>query len=161
MSAALNKLLMRVAEDVFEGIAFMIPLPEDEVRDFGVEATAASVSFEGPFQGRLVISLADQMLPALATNMLELEGETSPTVTQQHDALKELTNVVCGRLLPAISGSEAQFHVAAPELSENDFPGKPAPGQKQVAEAQIILDSGEVNLALFADDRMPTLGYMS
>ena len=128
MSAALDKLLMRVAQDVFEEVASMVPLPGGEARDFGVEGTAASVSFEGHFQGRLVISVCGQMFSALATNMLGLEGELGPTLTQKDDALKELSNVVCGRLLPAISGSQAEFHVAALALSESDFPGKPANG---------------------------------
>jgi len=157
MSDALDKLLVRVAEEVFEGVAFMIRLPEDEAPEVGTEIRVASVSFEGAFQGRLVSSVCDQMLSTLATNMLGLEDGPDPTPAEENDALKELTNVACGHLLSAIAGPQADFRVGAPELSGSDFPGRPAPGQNQVAQARIILDSGQAKLALFADDKMPTV----
>ena len=156
MSHSLDKLLLRVAEGIFEGLAFMLTMLEDEATDLPSGAAVAAVDFEGPFQGRLLISLADQMLPELATNMLGLEEQASPTLLQQHDALKELANVVCGNLLPEIAGSEAEFNVSAPFLASNDFPGLPPSDQRLAAKARLILDSGEVNLALFLQNNALT-----
>ncbi len=152
MTHSLDDLLVRVAEKTFEKLAFMFAVSEDEAADSAPGATAAGVSFEGAFQGQLIISITDEMLPALAMNMLGLEEQASPTLTQQHDALKELANVVCGNLLPEIAGPQVEFRVGAPELNEKDFPVEPASGQKQAAEVCLILDSGQVKLALFLDN---------
>ena len=152
MTHSLHDLLLRVAEETFERLAFMFAVPEEEAPESALGSTAAAVAFEGAFQGRLAVSITDEMLPALAMNMLGLEEEVSPTLTQQHDALKELANVVCGNLLPEIAGPKLEFRVAAPELNENDFPGEPASGQKQATEVRLILDSGQVKLVLFLDN---------
>ncbi len=130
----------------------MFAVPEEDAIDSAPGSTAATVSFDGAFQGQFAIAIADQMLPALATNMLGLEEEVSSTLSQQHDALKELANVVCGNLLPEIAGPQAEFRVGAPELKEKDFAVGPASGQQQAAEARLIMDGGEVKLTLFLDN---------
>ena len=152
MTHSLDNFLVLVAEKTFERLAFMFAVPEEEAPDSVPGFTAATVAFDGPFQGQLVIAIADQMLPVLATNMLGVEEESSPVLTQQYDALKELANVVCGNLLPEIAGPQAEFHVGAPELNEKYFAGGPASGQTQAAEARLIMDGGEVKLALFLDN---------
>ena len=110
----LNEPLRQVAEETFESLAFMFAMPGDD--EFGPDPDAplavARVSFHGPFAGELHLGVSRDMLPDLAANMLGMDEQaTAPTPEQQADALRELLNVVCGNLLPAIAGAEAVFNV--------------------------------------------------
>ena len=71
---------------------------------------AMEVRFRGPRTGRLVVRLAGGMLPVLANNML---GDADGTPAMQQDALGELANVICGNLLPLISGVHAIYDITA------------------------------------------------
>ena len=152
MSYPLDELLAGVAEEIFEELAFMLIMFEDEAVGIEGEARTASVAFAGAFQGRLVVSVSEQMLGELARNMLGLDEQADPSLDRQQDALKELANVICGNLLPGIAGSEAEFDVGSPSLEVSEFPGEVPSGQQQVAQAQLLFDSGEAKLVLFLDN---------
>ena len=103
------------------------------------------VRFKGPQHGRLVVSLAGGMLPVMASNML---GDAEGTPDMQRDALGELANVICGNLLPEISGSGAIYDIEPARRtivlhSEHALPA---------ATVQLGLeDGGRADLILFLD----------
>jgi len=149
MSKQHDDVLQNVAEDTFESLAFLLPMPES---DESVDCPSATVTvdFAGPFNGRLVLTLPTAALAELAGNMLGLDDEEGVPTESRTDAMKELGNVVCGNVLPAIAGTSAVFDVAAPKLvSSPDLPDRD--GLLPAAEARIFLDSGPAAVELLTD----------
>ena len=154
MNNQLDEVLTQVAEEVFESLVFMFPLDEEEQAPGGEEPCAqvtVRVSFSGPFSGCLLVSAPTEMLPALSANMLGMDYEGPARPDNEDDALKELTNVVCGNLLPIIAGPEAVFQVHAPDFVAEGVAAETAAGRVPTATAHLILDEGEAHLALFVD----------
>lgn len=117
MSLTIKDALYRVAEEVMEKLAFMMSFPEtEELTDKNFSQVAAGISFSGVFTGVLVVAVSEQMLPQLTGNMLGLDDDEESTPEQQHDALKELINVICGNLMPAISGKQDVFQIEPPQI---------------------------------------------
>ncbi|MCZ6874245.1 MAG: chemotaxis protein CheX, partial [bacterium] len=87
------------------------------------------------------------LLPSLAANML---GEDKPpSEDQQHDALCEVANVVCGNVLPRIGGSQEIFNLNPPEIVASDAPvgNGPVP---LMAKVRFDFEEGRAELFLFA-----------
>jgi len=151
MNNKLDETLGRVAEEVFESLAFVLPAFEQEqsAAPEAADKTAASISFAGPFEGTLVLSASNELPPAIAANMLGLDfGEVASREAQQ-DAFKELVNVICGNLLPAIAGEQAVFDVAPAELPADGAVPATVAGRPPLATAQLHMEEGWVDLALF------------
>lgn len=150
MNETVNEHLRQAAEEVFESLAFILPLTPDEAAA-GEPSDAqapvrAGITFEGPFGGSMVLDVAPGILPALASNML---AEPEPTAQQQHDALKETLNVICGNLLPRISTPREIFHVGAPALlGAEPF----VPVGQRAGEVDLALDAGRSRLALYVEE---------
>ena len=154
MNNRLNDILSSVAEEVFESLAFVLPaFEEDEsAPPEGAARTAASIAFAGPFEGTLVLSVSSEMLPAISANMLGLDIADAPPADQQHDAFKELLNVICGNLLPKVAGEEAIFNVRAAELLPDSAIPATVADQPPLAAARLDLEEGLAELALFAPE---------
>ncbi len=154
MSKELDETLLNVARETFEQLAFMLSMPDEEDA-VAPSRMAASVEFIGPLSGTLIVSVSEKMLPALLGNMLGLEMGDEPELGKQHDALKELANVICGNLLPAIAGTEAVFTVHAPVLLSSKAVSETYDRQEAAATTHLTLDEGETELGLFLND-VPT-----
>lgn len=150
MNNQVKSILSSVAEKTLGDLAFVFSMPaeEEQVRDV---MKAAVVEFSGPFSGDFMAAVTVENLPAIAANMLGLEeeGGAPPTQVQQDDALKELTNVVCGNLLPAIAGTEVVFNIQAPVvIADEDFRKRSGQGE-MVAHVHLTLDEGEAEFLFF------------
>lgn len=152
MDSKLCETLANVTEETLMSLAFLFTAMDDEAGGEPGPRVCVQVAFTGPFDGALFLEAPADMLPELAANMLGMDDMSeTPCVEHQHDAMKELINVVCGNLLPEIGGAEAVFNVAAPALqtgqgvpeTHNDLP--PA------ATADVMLDYGMVHATLFVD----------
>lgn len=149
MSNTLEKELCKAAALTFEELGFICPtLKLDEQQCAAPLEAVVSVKFEGPFCGRLELKLYGNLLPTIVANMLG-EDETQPE-SQQHDALREIANVVCGNLLPAVAGSRAVFNLGIPQLLDRAA----SSGKKESPEAEVRLglEDGRADLLFFADD---------
>lgn len=156
MNEDMKETLYNVAEDVLEKLAFIFSFPEDERETIDYSsATGARVSFSGPFTGTLIMAVSGEALPELAGNMLGLDDEDETTPEQQQDALKELINVVCGNLLPAISGKQSVFNVNPPEIISQEDPVITDDGPQPTTIAKMDLDDGQCDLLLFVDEQPP------
>jgi chemotaxis protein CheY-P-specific phosphatase CheC len=156
MTAAHDDAIRQVAEEMFETLAFMFPIPPDEAMPDDQPLRRVQVDFDGYFPGRLYLGVSAAMLAPLATNMLGMDDFGSePSEAQQADALKELINVLCGNILPAIAGSDPVFNVHAPQQVEGD--GRPAApeGCQQLSQVRVELDSGAAELTLFVRQDAP------
>ena len=156
MKNRLNEILYSVAEQIFESLAFLLLAPEEDapIPD-GARGVTASIMFDGAFKGTLFLCVSEEMLPAIATNMLGLMDDETLPAPQQRDALKELLNVVCGNFLPQVAGADAVFNVHAAEI----LPCEHIPPQHQQrspeATATLNLDEGAAQLAIFTDQPIP------
>ncbi|MCD4824358.1 MAG: chemotaxis protein CheX [Phycisphaerae bacterium] len=149
-----NDVLAHTAEQTFGELAFMLVIPEDsphpqEKTPLGY---AAGVDFSGPFGGKLFVGIAEETLHPLAENMLGIDpGESMPEGVTLEDALKELLNVICGNLLPAIAGDEAEFNIGGPELLPVSQLPAEVPGQDFAGKVGLDLDSGRAEVVMFVE----------
>lgn len=151
------KILSIVGLETLEKLAFIFgayredlgPVPE------AGPFVAVQVHFEGRFSGVLELRLSEAVLPELAANMLGVDESGLVGIDQQCDALREVTNVVCGRLLPLIGGREAEFHIEPPVVL--DLPST-AGGRllsEPVAQARLDLENGVCDLSLAVNEGLP------
>jgi hypothetical protein len=139
--------LFKAGLRVFEDLGFMLPNEDLNPEQAGAEFEAGvSIDFYGPQNGTLILQIHGGILPILAANML---GEDEPPpFPQQQDALKELANVICGNLLPLISGTEAVFDLGEPRIREAPFEMDPKQPEA-AAQKAIGLENGNAILWLF------------
>lgn len=130
METNLKLALQKAACGVFEELAFMMLARDlDEVQKNAAFRMASTVNFHGPVSGRLVLAIYGDLVPTMASNML---GDLDvPTEFQQMDALKEMTNVICGNMLPHLLGEKAVYKIDAPSIIDETSvfltePGAPA-----------------------------------
>ncbi len=145
--------LKTVGEETFESLAFMLMMDDDMGESAGDEnAVTARITFSGPFSGAVYLGASAGVLPAVAANMLGLDFDEAPDDAVQHDAFKELLNVICGNLLPRIAGAKAVFDVSPAEILA---PG-PLPLQHEncslAGKTAMQLDEGKAELVLFVAD---------
>ena len=139
----MNRALHAAAVNAFEELAFQFPMPELEAPPSGPR-TAAVVEFDGHRAGKLVLAVSDELLPVIAANMLGAYGDATgePTREDQIDALKEVANVICGNVLPAVDGPRALFRLHAPRLGADE-------GGEPVAQADVQMLEGSATVRLF------------
>lgn len=154
MNQQINRILGQITEDILEKLAFIFSSPEEEIDSIDkASSITGRVSFTGPFTGVLEMSISESALPELAGNMLGID-EDETTVELQQDALKELINVVCGNLLPAIAGKEIIFNVDAPQIVSSD---DSATSERDVeSEVKLELEEGQCDILLFLDGDIPS-----
>ncbi len=130
----------------FEELGFL--LPDEDVNDRQSQAglsASSRIRFRGPEEGWLSIRLHGSFLPELTANMLG--EEDSPSEQDQADALGEMSNVICGNLLPVIAGDEAVFDLDAPDVQISAQPPN-SPDGEFVEECVVGIDDGRVELQL-------------
>jgi hypothetical protein len=147
MNNSAEKILYRKAALIFEELGFLMP------SDRGGIATGschtATVSFKGPFSGCLIVSLDSSILPVLSSNMLG-EYDTG-NQTMGNDALCEITNIICGNVLPAIYGFKPMFHLDAPRLLNESEKLEAISSYALTAGAQVFFDAGCADISLYAE----------
>jgi len=128
----------------FEDLGFL--LPDDTVSEEQAAAplcASARIRFHGPTEGWLCIRLYGNFLPEVTANML---GEDEvPSMEDQADALGELSNVICGNLLPAVAGLEAVYNLDAPDVQVGGGV-PPAPEMPLASSCVVGIDDGRVEL---------------
>lgn len=115
MTAAADARLADVTADTLEKLAFLFASPVDPPPAVDEsQLSTVRVEFGGAFAGGVELSLSGPVLDELAVNMLGADDGEPIAPEARLDALKELANVVCGNLLPALGGGEAVFNIQAP-----------------------------------------------
>jgi CheY-specific phosphatase CheX len=139
--------LLRAANSTFESLGFLYPdeeLSEAQAAASELEASCR-VRFRGPVSGALEVEVFGQVLGEFAANMMGCEGPPAPEVCRE--ALGEVANVVCGNVLPALSGTTAVFDLAAPETATQPMLVRPFAADT-VASVVLGVGEGRVELAL-------------
>lgn len=112
--------------EVVEQLTFMFgePTPKDDLDAEGVEFLQATMSFEGDLKGRILVAVPVDITAEIAANILGLEPEEVESEEIKRDALAEMLNVVCGHVIMAMAGTDANFKLTSPEtapVNEDDF----------------------------------------
>lgn len=155
MREKFENILSRVAVITLEQLAFIFAFPEDEGNEMQQDsAVAVSIAFRGPFSGFLLLTVSKQVLPELTANILGVDEEET-TSDQQHDALKETINIICGNLLPAIFGKQLIFDIDPPKTISSAEAIKKKDKSKTAPMVKLALDDGQCDLLLFVDGQIP------
>ncbi len=108
--------------DVVEQLTFMFGEPENknDMDTESVDFVLASMSFVGDLNGRLSVAVPQRITAEIAANILGLEPEDLTDRAMLDDALGEMLNVVCGHVIMALVGTEANFKLNSPEVGPID-----------------------------------------
>ena len=143
MTKQLQSQLTQATISTFENLGFV--LPEPTVREEQAEAPlawSARVEFRGPQTGWVDVSLTDDVLTEIATNML---GAIEVDDSIKRDALGEIANVICGNVVPALGRPQDIFDLDTPT------PRDVAELPEAVERLAFGVSGGRVELGIFVD----------
>jgi len=101
-----------------ETMAFLTIMPLEEDMAAPEKTVLAEISFTGPKNGTIQILAGLDLCRILAENIGALTEVNDETC---YDALKELSNVTCGLLLPMLASSQTDvFDVTVPAVKTGD-----------------------------------------
>lgn len=108
--------------EVVEQLTFMFgePIPKEELGAEGTEFVTAAMTFKGDLVGELTVSVPVEITAEIAANILGLEPEEVEPEDMRRDALAEMLNVVCGHVIMAMVGTDANFKLDSPVTSPVD-----------------------------------------
>ncbi len=141
--------LYRAAVLTFEDLCLTLPTESlDQNQRKAVPVAGVSLTFKGSSSGNLIVMVSAELLSLLPSNMLAMDGPVAKR--DQFDALKEVANVICGNMLPGVTGSDEAFVISPPEAI-NLAETQTATAAKPSAEVHIGLGQGRADLLLFID----------
>ncbi len=150
MSGDLRSSLQRAATSTFEELGFLFAATElDESQAAAAVEAVARVPFAGPCRGVLEVRVAGGVLRALTLNMLGTDQ--LPEESVRLDALGELTNVICGNLVPDIAGPAVIFDLEAPQVVSGGAPAL-SPIPEPATRLSFGIDVGRADLTLYVDE---------
>ncbi|MEO5368165.1 MAG: chemotaxis protein CheX [Magnetococcus sp. WYHC-3] len=107
-------ILRQVVAEVLERFAFSFV--EDEEPQFQEpEWLLADLAFAGPVRGKVSLALSRKLASELGANILGVDTMAAPSDLAA-DAIKELTNIICGDLLYRLYGPQTVFDLRVPTL---------------------------------------------
>ncbi len=123
-----DNMLTKALEQALETMAFLTVMPLEDDIAAPEKPVLGEISFTGPKSGTIQILAGLDFGKILAKNIGAL---TEADDESCYDALKELTNVTCGLLLPMLESSQADvFDLTVPAIKNGDgLPSSPAGGQ--------------------------------
>ena len=69
------------------------------------------------------------------------------------DSLKEMANVICGNILPAIAGDDAVFDIGGPEITDTPAIPESIAGLKHIACRTLPVEEGFIRVTFFVDEK--------
>jgi CheY-specific phosphatase CheX len=111
----MNEIVLTALAQVAEQMGFLTPTGPGEAPP--PDAVVMSVSFSGPAQGRVAVAATQNLIEALARNLLALDPDAVVAEMDCRDALAELVNVVAGNVLPQALG-DGEYHLGVPAVSD-------------------------------------------
>ncbi len=115
----LNDTLTAVLMNALEQTAFMFGEPGDLTAGFSGDATSfvgVTVTFHGDHEGECSLITTTDFCEELAANMLGEDVEDEDHPEKQADAVKEILNIIAGRLLSEVYGAAAVINLSPPEM---------------------------------------------
>ena len=147
-----ERTLAQVGKRVLESMAFAVISADPVVVEREATVWEGAVCFSGPFSGSASMRMPEPVLAELSSNTLGLQDGCECSEQQRSDVLGELTNVFCGNLLEALSGSTRAFDLATPEVKSKALLSCSAAPGTQCTSVRVGLDTGWVELCLVLDE---------
>ena len=158
MTRQINNILSAVTNDTLERLAFLFAFPDDgRSHDGPGPAVTGSVEFSGLFSGRLVVRVSSSIIPEIASNMLGMADDDEISVEAQQDAFKELANVICGNVLPAIAGDQVEFSIGAPRTLSTQDARELLGREDPAGEVRLMVEDGYCDVYLFTREKLTEL----
>lgn len=149
MNAVLDESLYKVAVEVFERGGLLAVPPEETPSSSPPPSERARVDFKGPVNGALLVKTYGNLLPALARQMAD--GKNAGTDVQI-DALKEISNIICGNILPYAVGPHCILRIGPPLAG--DPARDPAPPEWILwGQTKVLFPEGRIELQLYGEKR--------
>ena len=119
MRADYYAIVKKICFDIFEQLAFMFgdELDKNDVESSDNDFIKATMIFSGHHGGAVDIIVPRQLTPVLVYNILGMDENNHIDGDIAEDALKELLNTLCGRMLPALFTDIATFDLHPPEIA--------------------------------------------
>jgi CheY-specific phosphatase CheX len=156
MEQQIRNIMAVVANETLEKLAFLFAFSDDErVNDGPEPAVTGRVDFNGYFSGVLMMRISQGAVAELAVNMLGLDDDSKISDDEQQDAFKEMLNVICGNLLPAIAGDQREFSIGPPLILSEDETRVEFGKKDPLCVARLMLEDGFCDLYFFPDGRLP------
>ena len=113
-----DTIITQALSEALETMAFLTILPIDEDLPAPEGAILAEMRFTVPKSGTVQILAGLDFAKILAENMGALDEVKDENA---FDALKELSNVICGLVLPMVASSQADvFDITVPTIKSDD-----------------------------------------
>jgi CheY-specific phosphatase CheX len=129
-TSELNEKIKDMALSTFESMCFMFPMEDDE---FGAPehddvdwAPGVIIRFDGDMNGGMLIKASHELRDAVTVNML---GDDDISDQQRLDACFELSNIICGNIVPLLTQNKGVSYIQSPrkatreELNGSAFKG--------------------------------------
>ncbi len=115
-----SKVLLQLFSEIIEQSAFMFTesIEKDEIEIEGLTFTQASIIFSGPVKGMVSMAFPSDLSREMAANFLGLEEDDPMVIESEGDAVGELLNMVVGKFLTEVEGTEPVFDLSVPLIEE-------------------------------------------
>ncbi len=114
-----SEVLYRVLEESLENLAFMFAESIDlnDIAMSDTDCIKVHMTFTGElYDGSLMMIVPANISRELAANIMGIDLDSEDAADLGNDSLKEVLNVICGRVLTEISGTEPLFDLSVPDL---------------------------------------------
>lgn len=125
METSIRDQLSTTFLEVVEQLTFMFGelTPKADLDAEGRQFMQAAMKFHGAIEGELTVAVPDDITVEIAANILGLEPEEVEPEFMRRDALAEMLNVVCGHVIMAMAGHDANFKLESPVTGPVDEDG--------------------------------------
>ena len=117
-----NEILRQVVLEVCSQLAFLMgdAVEPDAATVAGDDFLQGSIMFAGPKRGRLTALMPMETAQLLAYSILGID-ETDPLEPDApEDAVREVLNTICGRMMTELYGDSEVFDLSVPETHATD-----------------------------------------
>ena len=122
MSNKYDEVVKETYIETLENLAFVFsdPLEKEEALELlgDNEFYLSSMEFSGGMEGSLKLATETEVGDIIAENMLGMTDEEDDMCSLCIDSIKEITNVICGKLMTDIAGTEPIINLSIPEVSK-------------------------------------------
>lgn len=122
MSNKYDEVVKETYIETLENLAFVFsdPLEKEEALELlgDNEFYLSSMEFSGGLEGSLKLATETEVGDIIAENMLGMTDEEDDMCSLCIDSIKEITNVICGKLMTDIAGTEPIINLSIPEVSK-------------------------------------------
>lgn len=121
----LEEMISSVFINIIETMAFMFGevVAKDDLPESADDYFLASMGFSGERSGTVSLVVPSEMCDEISANILGLDPGDERVRSNPCDALNEVLNVTCGRILTELAGTAPIFDLTVPELKKLDRAG--------------------------------------